>query len=48
MVSSREDRADRHGVGLELPRAKTVADVYVHALAAGLGDRDFSAVDAAG
>ncbi|MCX6363114.1 MAG: NAD(P)-dependent oxidoreductase [Actinobacteria bacterium] len=33
---------------LELPLAKTVAGVYARALAAGLGDRDFSAVDAAG
>lgn len=32
---------------LELPLANTVAGVYARALAAGLGDRDFSAVDAA-
>lgn len=35
-------------VGLELPLARTVAGVYARALAAGLGQRDFSAVDAAG
>jgi len=34
-------------MGLELPLANTVAGVYARALAAGLGDRDFSAVDAA-
>jgi 3-hydroxyisobutyrate dehydrogenase len=34
-------------MGLELPLANTVADVCARALAAGLGDRDFSAVDAA-
>jgi 3-hydroxyisobutyrate dehydrogenase-like beta-hydroxyacid dehydrogenase len=33
---------------LELPLAKTVAGVYVRARAAGLGERDFSAVDDAG
>jgi 3-hydroxyisobutyrate dehydrogenase len=32
--------------GLELPLAEAVAGVYARALAAGLGDRDFSAVDA--
>ena len=35
-------------LGLELPLAGTVADAYARALAAGLGERDFSAVDAAG
>jgi 3-hydroxyisobutyrate dehydrogenase-like beta-hydroxyacid dehydrogenase len=35
-------------MGLELPLARTVAGVYARALAAGLGQRDFSAVDAAG
>ena len=34
-------------MGLELPLANTVAGVYARALEAGLGDRDFSAVDAA-
>lgn len=34
-------------MGLELPLANIVAGVYARALAAGLGDRDFSAVDAA-
>jgi len=33
---------------LELPLAKAVAGVYARALEAGLGDRDFSAVDTAG
>jgi 3-hydroxyisobutyrate dehydrogenase-like beta-hydroxyacid dehydrogenase len=33
---------------LELPLAQTVAGVYARALAAGLGERDFSAVDTAG
>ncbi|MCX6374190.1 MAG: NAD-binding protein [Actinobacteria bacterium] len=33
--------------GLELPLSKAVAGVYARALAAGLGERDFSAVDAA-
>lgn len=33
---------------LKLPLARTVAGVYSRALAAGLGERDFSAVDAAG
>ena len=33
-------------LGLELPLATTVAEVYARALAAGLGERDFSAVDA--
>jgi 3-hydroxyisobutyrate dehydrogenase-like beta-hydroxyacid dehydrogenase len=34
--------------GLDLPLAATVAAVYARALAAGLGERDFSAVDASG
>ncbi len=34
-------------LGLELPLSGTVAAVYARALAAGLGERDFSAVDAA-
>ncbi len=33
---------------LELPLATTVAGIYARAVAAGLGERDFSAVDAAG
>jgi len=33
---------------LELPLATTVAAIYARAVAAGLGERDFSAVDAAG
>jgi len=36
------------GLRLELPLAETVAGVYARALAAGLGERDFSAVDDAG
>jgi len=34
--------------GLELPLAETVAGAYARASAAGLGDRDFSAVGATG